>query len=173
MDPLFQPLTVNGLQLRNRVYSAAHAPTGYLEDGVPGERYVAYHEAKARGGAALTIVGGSSNVSVDSADVFSNFYCGGRESCPSTDPLSDRVHAHGTAVMVQITHLGRRSKSDVVKWLPTVAPSAVREHAHRSYREGEWRTLTSGESSPTTARRRHWHGRGDSTASRWPRWLVT
>jgi len=133
VDPLLQPLTVNGLQLRNRVYSPAHAPTGYLENGVPGERYVAYTEAKARGGAALTIVGGSSNVSVDSADVFSNFYCGGREILPFYRSLSERVHAHGSGVMVQITHLGRRSKSDVVGWLPTVAPSVVREHAHRSY----------------------------------------
>jgi N-methyl-L-proline demethylase len=133
VDPLLQPLTVNGLQLRNRVYSPAHAPTGYLEDGGPGERTVAYHEAKARGGAALTIVGGSSSVSVDSADVFSNFYCGGREILPFYRSLSERIHAHEAAVMVQITHLGRRSKSDVVHWLPTVAPSAVREHAHRSY----------------------------------------
>jgi N-methyl-L-proline demethylase len=133
VDPLLQPLTVNGLHLRNRVYSPAHAPTGYLDNGVPGERYVAYTEAKARGGAALTIVGGSSNVSMDSADVFSNFYCGGREILPFYRSLSERVHAQGSGVMVQITHLGRRSKSDVVGWLPTVAPSVVREHAHRSY----------------------------------------
>ncbi|WP_137122723.1 oxidoreductase [Segeticoccus rhizosphaerae] len=133
MDAILEPLEVAGLHLRNRIYSPAHAPTGYLNDGVPAERYVAYHEEKVKGGAALTIVGGSSNVAIDSADVFSNFYAGGPEILGFYGELARRIHRHDAAVMVQITHLGRRSKSDTSHWLPTIAPSAVREHAHRSY----------------------------------------
>ena len=133
MDVILQPLELAGLHLRNRIYSPAHAPTGYLNDGVPAGRYIAYHEEKAKGGAALTIVGGSSNVAIDSSDVFSNFYAGGPEILGFYNELSRRVHRHDAAVMVQITHLGRRSKSDTSHWLPTIAPSAIREHAHRSY----------------------------------------
>jgi 2,4-dienoyl-CoA reductase-like NADH-dependent reductase (Old Yellow Enzyme family)/pyruvate/2-oxoglutarate dehydrogenase complex dihydrolipoamide dehydrogenase (E3) component len=133
MDVILEPLELAGLHLRNRIYSPAHAPTGYLNDGAPAERYIAYHEEKVKGGAALTIVGGSSNVAIDSADVFSNFYAGGPEILGFYGELSRRVHRHDAAVMVQITHLGRRSKSDSSHWLPTIAPSPVREHAHRSY----------------------------------------
>ena len=55
---LFTPLRVGGLTLKNRIYSSGHAEA-MAEDGRPGERLRRYHEAKARGGCALTIFGGS------------------------------------------------------------------------------------------------------------------
>jgi 2,4-dienoyl-CoA reductase-like NADH-dependent reductase (Old Yellow Enzyme family)/thioredoxin reductase len=47
--------------------------------------------------------------------------------------LTDEVHDHGAAVMIQLTHLGHRSSSYSGDWLPTVSVSAVRERAHRSF----------------------------------------
>ncbi len=132
-DPVLQPLTVGGLVLRNRIYSTGHAPAGYLENGSPGLRYELYHEEKARGGLALTIIGGSSNVAVDSASVFDQIDAGEDAVLSFYRSISDRVHRHGAAIMIQLTHLGRRSKWDVDNWLPAVAPSAVRERAHRSF----------------------------------------
>ena len=35
--------------------------------------------------------------------------------------------------MCQLTHMGRRTLWDVGHWLPTVAPTSVREPAHRSF----------------------------------------
>jgi hypothetical protein len=58
---LFTPLRVGGLTLKNRIVSTAHAEA-MAEGGKPGPRLSAYHEAKARGGAALTIIGGSTSV---------------------------------------------------------------------------------------------------------------
>ena len=58
---LFSPLRVGGLTLKNRIFSTGHAEA-MAEDGKPGARLRAYHEAKARGGAALTIIGGSTSV---------------------------------------------------------------------------------------------------------------
>lgn len=132
-DPLLQPLKIGGLFLRNRVYSTAHAPIGYLEGEAPGARYLAYHEEKARGGLALTMIGGSSNVSLDSANVFDQINAGTDEVTGFYEQMADAVHAHGAAVMVQLTHLGRRSRWDVGPWLPPVGPSRVRERAHRSF----------------------------------------
>ncbi|MBT6971006.1 MAG: N-methylproline demethylase, partial [Actinobacteria bacterium] len=68
-DPLLQPLQIDYLSLKNRVFSSSHAP-GYNTDGTPSERYVAYHEEKARGGIGLTMIGGSSNVAIDSASLW-------------------------------------------------------------------------------------------------------
>jgi N-methyl-L-proline demethylase len=132
-DPLLQSLQVNNLVLKNRIYSTGHAPAGYLEAGKPGLRYELYHEEKAKGGLALTIIGGSSNVAPDSASVFDQIYAGDDEILPFYRSVSDRVHRHGAAIMVQLTHLGRRSKWDVDKWLPAISPSAERERAHRSF----------------------------------------
>lgn len=132
-DPVLQPLKVGGIVLRNRIYSTGHAPSGYLDGGAPGLRYELYHEEKAKGGIALTIIGGSSNVAPDSANVFDQIDAGDDAVLPFYRSISGRVHRHGAAVMIQLTHLGRRSQWDVDRWLPAVAPSAVRERAHRSF----------------------------------------
>ena len=44
-DPLLQPFRLQGLTLRNRVLSTAHA-SGYAEGGRPALRYQRYHEEK-------------------------------------------------------------------------------------------------------------------------------
>ncbi|WP_448624993.1 oxidoreductase [Geodermatophilus sp. URMC 64] len=133
-DPLLQPLQIKHLTLRNRIFSTAHAPLYYLEDnGVPGEKYAMYTEEKAKGGVGLTIIGGSSNVAIDSANVFDNFDAFDPRVVDFYRDVSRRVHGHGAAIMVQITHLGRRSVDVRGDWLPTVSPSAIRERAHRSF----------------------------------------
>lgn len=43
------------------------------------------------------------------------------------------VHENGAAVMCQITHLGRRTSNYDGDWLPVIAPSAIREPAHRAF----------------------------------------
>ena len=56
-DPLLEPFKLANMELRNRIFSSSHAP-GYNTDGTPNERYIAYHEEKARGGIGLTMIGG-------------------------------------------------------------------------------------------------------------------
>jgi len=46
-DPLFEPLTIGNLTLKNRIMSTSHA-SGMDDDGMPGERYQRYHEEKAK-----------------------------------------------------------------------------------------------------------------------------
>src|SRR5260370_25289660 len=47
--------------------------------------------------------------------------------------LADECHEHGAAVMIQLTHLGRRTRWDKGDWLPAVSPSHNREPAHRAF----------------------------------------
>jgi len=47
--------------------------------------------------------------------------------------LTDAVHEQGAAVMIQLTHLGRRTRWDKANWLPVVSPSHKREAAHRAF----------------------------------------
>jgi 2,4-dienoyl-CoA reductase-like NADH-dependent reductase (Old Yellow Enzyme family) len=132
-DPLLQPFTIKKLTLRNRVVSTSHAP-GYARDGRPKERYQRYHEEKARGGIAMTMFGGSSNIAPDSASVFGGqIYVGDDGIIPFFQQFSQRVHSHGAALICQITHMGRRTVWHADNWLPTIAPSRIREHQHRSY----------------------------------------
>ena len=131
-DPLFQPLTIRHVTFKNRFMSTSHA-CGLEEGGLPKERYQRYHEEKAKGGIGLTMFGGSSNVAPDSPSVFQQLYVGDDEIIPYLQKFSERVHAHGTAIMCQITHLGRRGEPYQGNWLPTIGPSPIRETLHRSF----------------------------------------
>ncbi len=47
--------------------------------------------------------------------------------------LADDCHEHGTAVMIQLTHLGRRTVWNKADWLPVLSASPAREPAHRAF----------------------------------------
>jgi 2,4-dienoyl-CoA reductase-like NADH-dependent reductase (Old Yellow Enzyme family)/thioredoxin reductase len=131
-DPLLQPFQLRHLTLRNRLMTTSHEPA-YPEDGMPKERYRAYHVERAKGGVALTMTAGSAAVSRDSPPVFNNLLAFKDEVVPWMRSLADECHEHGAAVMIQLTHLGRRTRWDRNYWLPVVSPSHRKEPAHRAF----------------------------------------
>lgn len=130
-DPLLQPLKVGHVNLKNRIMSTSHA-CGLDKDGYPQEAYQAYHEEKAKGGLALTMFGGSSNVAPDSPNTFRQLHLGNDGCIPHLQKFAERIHAHGCALMCQITHLGRRGDPYGDHWLEMIGPSPVRETRHRA-----------------------------------------
>ncbi|MGE0007888.1 MAG: NAD(P)-binding protein [Parvibaculaceae bacterium] len=131
-DPLLQPYTIKHLTLKNRIMSTAHEPN-YHEDGMPKDRYRLYHVEKAKGGIALTMTAGSAVVSRDSPPAFGNLLAYRDEIVPWLRKLADECHEHGAAVMIQLTHLGRRTNWNKADWLPVLSASPVREPAHRAF----------------------------------------
>ena len=128
---LFQPLRIKNIVLRNRIFSTGHVP-GYAKDGYPTEQLIRYHAEKAKGGLALTIIGGSTSVDWDSPATEWSMIANRDDSIiPYYQKIADAVHAHGAKIFTQLTHMGRRSRSDTEKWLPLVAPSQIREPYHR------------------------------------------
>ncbi len=130
-DPLLQPFQLKHLKLRNRLMITSHEPA-YPEDGMPKGRYRAYHVERAKAGIALTMTAGSAAVALDSPPVFNNILAYKDEVVKWTKELTDACHEHGAAVMIQLTHLGRRTRWDKADWLPAVAPTHEREPSHRA-----------------------------------------
>lgn len=131
-DSLFQPLTIKDVTIRNRIISTSHAEV-YADDGLPGERFRLYHAEKAKGGIGMTMCGGSSSVSIDnpmqwwnSLDVTSD------RLIPHFRELTEAVHAHGAAMMIQLTHKGRRNRWDGGDWPHLLSPSGGREPLHKA-----------------------------------------
>ena len=131
-DPLLQPYHLKHLRLKNRIMTTSHEPA-YPVDGMPKDRYRAYHAERARAGVALTMTAGSAAVSRDSPPVFNNILAYKDEVVPWMKALTDECHEHGCAVMIQLTHLGRRTTWNKGDWLPSVAPGPLREPAHRAF----------------------------------------
>ena len=129
---IFTPLKLNQLTLPNRIYSTAHAEVYADAGGMPGDRYIRYYEEKAKGGLGMAICGGSSPVSIDVPQG------AWRPVNLTTDRviepmarLAETVHRHGMKIMIQATHMGRRSAFAGDPWPHLVSPSGVRELVHR------------------------------------------
>jgi dimethylglycine catabolism A len=129
---VFTPITLNKLTLPNRIYSTGHAEVYSDAGGMPGNRFIGYYEEKAKGGLGMAICGGSSPVSIDIPQ-------GAWQPVNLTtdrviEPLSrlaEAVHRHGMKIMIQATHMGRRSAFASDPWPHLVSPSGVREPVHR------------------------------------------
>ncbi|NHB77645.1 NADH:flavin oxidoreductase [Rhodobacter calidifons] len=130
-DPLLQPYRLKHLTLRNRIMTTSHEPA-YGEDGMPKDRYRLYHLERAKAGVAMVMTAGSASVSRDSPPVFSNLLVWKDEIVPWMKRLVDDCHAAGAAVMIQLSHLGRRTRWDKGDWLPVVSSTHEREPAHRA-----------------------------------------
>ena len=131
-DPLLQPFRLKHVTFRNRIMSTSHA-CGLAVDGMPAERYQLYHEAKARGGIALTMFGGSSNVSPDSQWNFPHLNLHDERIVEHFRRFSERIHVHGAHLMCQVSHVGGRGEPYAGARLAPIGPSPVRETLHRAF----------------------------------------
>lgn len=128
---LFTPIRVGSVTLKNRIYSSGHAEA-MAEGGRPTERLRRYHEAKARGGCALTIFGGSSSVHPSSPAAAWRQIANHDDSIiPAYREMADAVHRHDCLLFTQLTHLGRRAQSDTEASHVLFAPSQIPERVHR------------------------------------------
>jgi hypothetical protein len=151
LQSLLQPFTIKQTVFRNRLMSTGHAPS-YGENGNPTERYQLYHEEKARGGIALTMFGGSSSVAIDSpARPWNQIDLSRDGVIPHLAEFSARIHRHGTRLMCQMTHMGRRARWDVGDWLPVIC------------RAGHYPQASVGIGRPGPGRP---HGRGSEAGAR-------
>ena len=131
-DPLLQPYQLKHLTLRNRIMTTSHEPA-YGEDGMPKDRYRLYHLERAKAGVAMVMTAGSARVSRDSPPVFTNLLVWKDEVVPWMKRLTDDCHEAGAAVMIQLSHLGRRTRWDKGDWLPVLAAGPSREPSHRAF----------------------------------------
>src|SRR5205809_2636772 len=128
---LFTPVRVGAVTLKNRIYSSGHAEA-MAEGGRPTARLARYHEAKAQGGCALTISGGSSSVHPSSpAAAWKQIANHDDSIIPAYRAIADAVHRHDCLVFTQLTHLGRRAQSDPEVSPVLLAPSQIPERVHR------------------------------------------
>jgi len=132
-EALFEPIQIGKLTVRNRVLSTAHAEVYATDGGMTSERYVKYYEEKAKGGIGMCICGGSSVVAIDSPQQWwSSVNLATDRIIPHFQNLSDAMHRHGAKIMIQITHMGRRSRWDGYHWPHLMSPSGIREPVHRA-----------------------------------------
>ncbi|MEB8388792.1 FAD-dependent oxidoreductase [Rhodobacteraceae bacterium KMM 6894] len=126
LPTLFSPISIGPARLRNRIFSTGHM-TVMLEDGAPGDRMVAYHAARAAGGAGLIITEAARvHPTGESSRPGIRAYA---DACiPGYAKIAKACHTHGCAVFAQLTHPGRElglasDGTHAVSYAPSAIPN--------------------------------------------------
>jgi 2,4-dienoyl-CoA reductase-like NADH-dependent reductase (Old Yellow Enzyme family) len=119
---VFRPLRIGGVELRNRIFVPAHT-TNYGEDNLPSDRHLAYHQSRARGGAALLIFEG---IRVHRSSLGRRQGVNGyeRHAIPRFRRIARAVQAEGARLFGQVIHLGRHIDGNFTR-TPSWSASAV------------------------------------------------
>ena len=121
----FEPFRIGKLELKNRLVVSAMVTNYCNPDGTPTEKYLAYHEHKARGGWGLIIT--EDYAIAPKAGGFTRLpgLWEGSQIQPHQE-LTRRVHQAGGKIVAQIYHAGRETSSAITGERP-VGPSPIRE----------------------------------------------
>jgi 2,4-dienoyl-CoA reductase-like NADH-dependent reductase (Old Yellow Enzyme family)/thioredoxin reductase len=116
-DQLFSPLSIKGKTIKNRFTVPAMVTDYCNDDGTATERYIAYHEEKAKGGWGLMI---TENYNVDPLGHGFKATAGlwNDDQIESHSELPKRVHQYGATILAQIYHCGRQTNSEAIDGLP-------------------------------------------------------
>jgi 2,4-dienoyl-CoA reductase (NADPH2) len=121
---LFSPVSIGGLELRNRLVMSPMETLYATKDGVPSPRTVAYYEARARGGVGLITLGACT---VDDAhrEVPNSIDFARDEVLDAHRVLTARVHALGARIQPQIVHPGPDGLAPYLRGIPNLGPSVI------------------------------------------------
>jgi len=122
LQHLFSPLQLGPVELPNRIVSTAHQTT-LVHDHLPTDDFVAYHEARARGGAGLIVLEATAPhpSGILTAHELAGYV---PEIVDAYRRVGEAVQPHGTRLFVQLLHGGREQIAGPPR-APALAPSAV------------------------------------------------
>ncbi|MFQ5417303.1 MAG: FAD-dependent oxidoreductase [Myxococcota bacterium] len=122
---LLSPGRIGGLVLRNRICMSPMGSNLAESDGHVGERIIRYYEERARGGVGLLIVGVGAISFPAGACIPNQVAISTEVFLPGLRELTQRVHAHGAAIAIQLQHAGKVAVRDIFEGRPLQVPSAL------------------------------------------------
>lgn len=126
-DSLLSPGRIGSMQLRNRIVMTAMGSNLCNPDGTLNERIKAYYEARARGGAAMVIMGSVSIAwPIGSANACQVAISDDRYIEGFAD-IARRIHGHGAKIALQLQHAGVTAMNDIADGRPLLVPSVPKE----------------------------------------------
>jgi len=113
LDHLFSPFTIRGKIIKNRIVVPAMVTDYCTSDGKATDRFIAYHEAKAKGGFGLII---TEDYAIDPLGRGFKNVAGlwNDDQIEGHSELPKRVHQYGATILAQIYHCGRQTNRDAI-----------------------------------------------------------
>jgi 2,4-dienoyl-CoA reductase-like NADH-dependent reductase (Old Yellow Enzyme family) len=124
VSPLFSPVSVAGLKLRNRLVMAPMTRQ-FSPDGVPGDDVAAYYGRRASSLGLLVTEGTYVDEGAGNSTRVPRFF--GERSLAGWRKVADAVHEEGGAIFPQLWHLGaaRKPGSGPFPDAPVISPSGL------------------------------------------------
>src|SRR5687768_16317379 len=142
---LLSPLALGPVELRNRIVSTSHQ-TNLVHDHLPTVEFVAYHEARARGGAGSIVL--EATAVHESGLLHAHTIAGYQEEVvDSYRRVAEAVHGHGGRVFTQLFHGGREQIATAPRpqaLAPSAIPSQRFKTEPRALREDEIDEIVAG-----------------------------
>jgi 2,4-dienoyl-CoA reductase-like NADH-dependent reductase (Old Yellow Enzyme family) len=142
LSPLFKPLTLGALELRNRI-AMAPMTRSFSPEGVPTAEVAAYYGRRAAGGVGLIITEGTA-IDHPSAPGYPDVpHMYGEDAVHGWHRVARLVHDHKAKIICQLWHVGgvRAPGFDRKETIPRVGPSEVK-HPGNVSRLGPAHALT-------------------------------
>lgn len=119
---LFEPITINGLTLPNRIAKAPQSSGMNNMDGTVSERAIRYYRDQAAGGAGMIIVEYAYVDDIGAKSAHCHLGISSEEHIPGLAWLAENIAEMGAVPAIQIEHCGRQK---FLGTQPMKAPSAI------------------------------------------------
>lgn len=117
-DLLFSPSKIGSVELKNRVVMAPMCMGFGQFDGCATEKMMDYYEERAKGGAGLIFTEITRVNDITGASSFGQLGLSHDYQIDSLKTMAERVHRHGTKIMVELHHPGRQNLGLMIGTVP-------------------------------------------------------
>ena len=125
-NAVFETASLAGIQLKNRIIRSATHEGMADEKGFPTEKLKNLYIRLAKGEVGAIITGYAGIQADGKSSLFAMLMIDNDDCVRAYQEITNAVHNYGTAIIMQIAHCGRQTRSKSTG-LQTVAPSAIRD----------------------------------------------
>ncbi len=124
-EHVFSPITIRGIELKNRIQTAPQLQAVATTDGLVTPEIIEFFRPYARGGFG-TVTVGDSLVDLDYAPGhLLSIGLGKDDVVPGLSDLAESVFRYGAQISIEIDHAGRNARRDLLKGRNPIAPSPI------------------------------------------------
>ncbi len=125
LSKLLEPIKVGDVILRNRIAMSPMISNLATPEGYPSDAHIAYLAERAKGGIGLIITEYTYINHIDARGSVNELGLYSDELIPKFMRLTEIIHALGSKIFVQLVHVGRKTRRDIIWGNVPIAPSPI------------------------------------------------
>ncbi len=125
LSTLLEPIKIGDVQVKNRLAMSPMISNLGTPQGYPSEAHIAYLAERAKGGIGLIITEYTYVNNIDARGSVNELGLYSDELIPKFMRLTEIIHALGSKIFVQLVHVGRKTRRDIIWGNKPIAPSPI------------------------------------------------